>query len=105
MGACTLIGTLMLTNPLVVEASDKKYEEKKIEWLNKAKSLGKKAVEYSSKAEEKVFAESRSLSLAGFIRYSSYVFLCMSYFKFCYVFGMALGFLWTYICRTNMFKK
>lgn len=63
MGAYTLIGTLMLTNPLVVEASDKKYEEKKIEWLNKAKSLGEKAVEYSSKAEEKVFDTMRGIEL------------------------------------------
>ena len=63
MGTYTLIGTLMLTNPLVVEASDKKYEEKKIEWLNKAKSLGKKAVEYSSKAEEKVFDTMRGIEL------------------------------------------
>ena len=30
MGAYTLIGTLMLTNPLFVEDIDKKYEEKKI---------------------------------------------------------------------------
>ena len=63
MGAYTLIGTLMLTNPLVVEASDKNYEEKKIEWLNKAKSLGKKAVEYSSKAEDKVFDTMRGIEL------------------------------------------
>ena len=63
MGAYTLVGTLMLTNPLVVEASDKNYEEKKIEWLNKAKSLGKKAVEYSSKAEDKVFDTMRGIEL------------------------------------------
>lgn len=61
MGVYTLVGTLCFSNPLVVEAKD--YSETKQEWLKKAKDLGAKVAEYSSKAEEKVYDTMRNFEV------------------------------------------
>lgn len=61
MGVYALVGSLSFSHPLVAQASD--YNKTKQEWLSKAKSLGKKAFDYSLKVEDKVYDKMRSLEV------------------------------------------